>query len=53
MIHTKCLYVGEAAVRQAVGIPELVGPYIIHSLQILSYDRRGHAAFLITPTEVM
>ena len=49
----KCLHAGEAAVRQAVGIREVVALYIIHSLQILSFYRRGHAAFLITPTEVM
>ena len=49
----KCLHVGEAAVRQAVGIPEVVVPYIIHSLHMLRHYRRGHAAFLITPTEVM
>ena len=53
MIHKKFLHLREAAVRQAVGIPKVVVPYIIHSLLMLSFNRRGHAAFLITPTEVM
>jgi hypothetical protein len=52
-IHIKVFHLGEAAVHQAVGIPEVVAIYIIHSLLMRSYDRRGHAAFLITPTEVM
>ena len=44
---------GEAALHQAVSIPEVVALYIIHSLLISSLDRWGHIAFLITPTEVM
>ena len=53
IIHIKVCHLREAAVHQAVGIPEVVVPYIIPSLQMPSDDRRGHAAFLITPTEVM
>ena len=52
-IHIKCFHLGEAALHQAVGIFAVVVIYIIHSLLMQSHYRRGHAVFLITPTEVM
>ena len=53
LIEWKFFHLGEAAVYQAVGIPEEIPHYIIHSLPMLSHCRLGHAAFLITPTEVI
>ena len=52
-IDKKLSYSGGVALHQPVGIPKVVVPYIIHSLQMFSEIRSGHAAFLITPTEVM
>ena len=46
-------YAGEATVHQPAAIPQVVIIYIIHSLHMMSLYKRGHAAFLITPTEVM
>jgi hypothetical protein len=53
IIQIKYFHLREAAVHQAVGIPEVVALYIIHSLPMKSVCRQGHAAFCITPTEVM
>lgn len=52
-IHIKLLDFGEAPVHQALSIPKVVMVYIAHSLPMPRHDKAGHAAFLITLTEVI
>ena len=52
-IHPQSSHSREVAVHQVLAIPEVVALYIIHSLPRPSDLSSAHAAFLITPTEII
>ena len=52
-IQHKSLHLGEIAFHQLPGISKVVVIYIIQCSPISSVYRAGHAAFLITATEMM
>ena len=53
LFSAKVVSFGEAAQGQALAIPEVIFPFIIHPLLTFSNAIASQSAFLITPTEVM